>query len=116
MKLTEVLCFVFVLSLLSPYFYREEKVYFSLVRRRTDIQKNYHGNLFIAEGFKKMCQEKKISESDLDSFARTCQSLWNPEKLCIRTEGIKDRKRLIRCSWEFEGQRRECLRIVSEES
>lgn len=58
----------------------------------------------ITNGFKTMCQKSGVQKADFDKFSEDCKNLFGLDSILIETIGIKDNKKLLKCTWCYGGR------------
>ena len=99
MKLIECVVLIVILPIFALTFARGGslliKNHSSYVRDSRDFERNKS----IANSFRALCRDESYNVEKFDSLARDLSALWALDSFSVDTEGIKDKKRLLKCSW-----------------
>ena len=78
----------------------------------------FNADRCIAGSFKKICA-RGLAEADekegFESFVKTYGSVLPVSSLCVETVGIKDRKKLLKCSWTSQNGGNFVLAVLEKE-
>ena len=111
MRLIEVLVLVILLPLFAGLLSSSMKAFASCEKQYFERSAPFNADRCIARSFKKICERGLEEKEDFESFVKTYGSLLPVTSLCVETVGIKDRKKLLKCSWTSQNGRKFVLAV-----
>ena len=113
MRMIEITLFCLLFPLFSGIFVSGIKETSALQEKCAKKSAELSKNMLIARTFERLCEEN-APESEFDSFRADYASLFPLDAIFVETLGLKDKKRLLKCSWESEGKRFSVLSVTEK--
>ena len=99
MRMIDVLVLVCLLPLFSVTFSSAVTSLASCQKKYAEKSAPFNADRCIASSFKKICGGSDEKEADFEAFALTYAAVLPVSAIRVETVGIKDKKRLLKCSW-----------------
>lgn len=99
LRLIEILVLIILLPLFALLLSSGLTALASCEKKYIEMSGPINADRCIARSFKKICEQGAEEKEDFESFVRTLGSILPVTSLSVETVGIKDRKKLLRCSW-----------------
>ena len=99
MKLIEVLVMLVLLPVFSMSVSSNIKVLAESRKRFSEKYTLFCADKTISSSFVKLCEKSVEDEAEIDTFLKNSSLLWSLDSIDVKTLGMKDKKKLLKCEW-----------------
>ncbi|MCR4822052.1 MAG: hypothetical protein K5873_04160 [Treponema sp.] len=109
----EILVLMILLPLFSVIFAFNLSSLNDCRKRYEEIYRPYSRDKAIVQAFRKISGKIPVETEDFEDFLASYKALFNLDSISVVSMGIKDNKRLLKCSWTCGGKSLYALAITT---
>lgn len=114
MRMYELLALVILLPLFSALSASNFRSLAECEKNYAEKSAPYNADRCIVASFRRICSQSASQRQNFDAFVKNYGSVLPVTSFLVETVGIKDNKKLMKCSWISSGRENYVLAVCGE--